>query len=176
MPVYQLDNISPQLPPDGTYWIAPNATVIGDVVLEQKSSIWFGAVLRGDNDRISIGTGSNVQDNAVIHADPGFPAVIGANCTIGHNAIVHGCTLEDNVLVGMGATVLNGAVIGAGSVVGANALVTEGKVFPPGSLIVGAPAKAVRSLTEEQIAGFGGAARNYQSNQTRFAKGLKQIG
>ena len=175
MPIYALDDKTPALPPDGQFWIAPNATIIGDVVVEPGASIWFGAVLRGDNDRIHVGADANVQDNAVIHVDPGFPTSIGTGCTIGHNAIVHGCTLGDGVLVGMGATVLNGAQIGAGSVIGANALVTEGKVFPENSLIVGAPARAVRQLTPEQVMEFGGAARNYMANRLRFATGLRRL-
>src|SRR5689334_16980371 len=130
MPIYSLDQKTPRLPAAGRYWVAPDAQVIGDVRLGEDVGIWFGAVLRGDNDPITIGARSNVQDNSVIHADEGVPTTIGADVTIGHKAILHGCTVGDNSLIGMGATVLNGAVIGRNCIVGANALVTEGKVFP----------------------------------------------
>ena len=175
MPIYQLDDKTPDVPAPGAFWIAPTATVIGDVVLAPGTSLWFGAVLRADNDRITIGADSNVQDNAVIHVDPGFPVTIGVGCTIGHGAIIHGCTIGDGVLVGMGATILNGAKIGAGSVIGANALITEGKEFAPGSLIIGAPARAVKTIDAAQSAEFGRGARGYVANKARFAAGLKEI-
>jgi len=141
MPIYELDGQAPDLP-EGRHWIAETATVIGRVRLKADASIWFGAVLRGDNEWIEIGERSQVQDNATLHTDPGFPMVIGANCVIGHNVILHGCTIGDNSLVGMGAIMLNGAKIGRNCLVGAGALITEGKVFPDSSLIIGAPARA----------------------------------
>ena len=146
MPIYALHDRRPRLPPADRYWIAPNASVIGDVVLGEDCGIWFGATLRGDNETISIGARSNIQEASTLHTDMGFPLDIGEDCTIGHNAILHGCTIGDGSLVGMGAIVLNGAKIGRGCLVGAGALVTEGKLFPDGSLIVGSPAKVIRTL------------------------------
>ena len=175
MPVYSLDGKSPDLPPAGAYWVAPDAHVIGNVTLGTDVGVWFGAVLRGDNDPIRVGARTNIQEGAMLHTDVGFPIVIGEGCTIGHHAIVHGATLGDNTLIGMGATVLNGAVIGANCLVGANALVTEGKQFPDNSLIVGAPAKAVRVLDEAAIAGLRGAADQYVANWKRFSAGMKRI-
>lgn len=170
MTCYTLDDVAPLLADDA--WVAPSAQVIGRVILGARASVWFAAVLRGDNDPITIGDDSNVQDGAVIHADPGVPAIIGRGVTIGHRAIVHGARVCDNSLVGMGATLLNHAVIGADSIVGANALVTEGKVFPAGSLIVGAPAKVVRALTDTEIAGLRVSAATYVANARRYAAGL----
>ncbi|MBL8581601.1 MAG: gamma carbonic anhydrase family protein [Rhizobiaceae bacterium] len=175
MPLYALGDIRPSVPAEGHYWIAPDAHVIGAVSLGEDGGIWFGAGLRGDNEPIRIGKGSNVQEGTMIHADPGFPATVGAGCTIGHHAIIHGCTIGDNALVGMGATILNGARIGANSLVGANALVTEGKEFPEGSLIVGSPARAVRTLDEAQIAGLRRSASHYVSNYKRFLRELKPL-
>ena len=152
-------------------FIAETATVIGNVVLGAGSSVWFGAVLRGDNDRISIGERTNVQDNCTIHVDPGFPVRVGAGLTIGHGAIVHGCTVEENCLIGMGATVLNGARIGRDSLVGAGALVTEGKQIPPGSLVVGVPAKVLRPLTPEEIEGLRRSAQGYYDRSRSFLGG-----
>jgi carbonic anhydrase/acetyltransferase-like protein (isoleucine patch superfamily) len=174
--LYELDGVRPQLPASGRFWIAPDAAVIGDVRLEEEASVWFQAVLRGDNERIVVGKRSNVQDGAVFHTDPGFPLTVGAFCTIGHRAILHGCTIGDGALVGMGATVLNGAQIGPQSIVGAGALVTEGKEFPPRSLIVGSPARAIRTLDDKgvQMARFGAEA--YFMRWQQFAKGLKKIG
>ncbi|MGB0508277.1 MAG: gamma carbonic anhydrase family protein, partial [Pikeienuella sp.] len=148
MTLFALDGVEPVTPEDDDYWVAPGAQVMGNVVLRKGASVWFNAVLRGDNELIEVGVDSNVQDGAVLHTDPGCPLVIGENCTIGHQAILHGCTIGDGALIGMGATILNGAVIGPGCLVGANALVTEGKEFPAASLIVGSPAKAVRQLDE----------------------------
>jgi carbonic anhydrase/acetyltransferase-like protein (isoleucine patch superfamily) len=150
MPIHSLGILTPILP-KGPHFIAPDARLIGDVLIEDEVSIWFGAVLRAEYERIHIGKRSNVQDRVVMHVDPGFPLTLGANVSIGHSAIVHGCTVEDGSLIGMGATVMNGAVIGAGSIVGANALVTQGTVFPPRSLILGSPAKRVRELTDEEV-------------------------
>ncbi|MGY8635472.1 gamma carbonic anhydrase family protein [Bradyrhizobium sp. 14AA] len=175
MPVYALDGVSPTLPEPGTFWIAPGAHVIGNVRIGRDVGIWFGAVLRGDNELLDIGDGSNIQEGALLHSDPGFPLVIGPGVTIGHHAIVHGSKLGSNVLVGMGATILNGAQIGANSLVGAQALVTEGKSFPDGSLIVGSPAKAVRQLDEKTIASLQQSALNYVSNWRRHASSLHQI-
>lgn len=176
MAIYQLDGRSPELPADGQYFIADSAAVIGNVRLHSQVSVWFGAVIRGDNELIEIGEGSNVQDNCVFHTDPGFPLTIGRNCTIGHNVILHGCTVEDGALIGMGAVVMNGARIGKGCVVGAGAIITEGKQFEPHSLIVGAPAKVIRVLTPEQAAAMTQNAAHYVENGRRFAAGLKKIG
>ena len=175
MPLYSLDGHSPTLPADGRYWIAPGAQVIGKVVLHADASIWFNCVLRGDNETLEIGEGTNVQDNCTLHSDPGFPLTLGKGVTIGHNAIVHGCTVGDHALIGMGATVLNGAKIGAYSVVGANALVTEGKEFPDYALIVGSPAKVARIMTAEQAEALAGIAGKYVSNHKRYQKGLTLI-
>lgn len=176
MPIYELDGVRPELPEADAFWIAPDAHVIGRVRLGQDVGVWFGAVLRGDNDTISVGDRTNIQEGAMLHVDPGFPMTIGADVTIGHHAIVHGCTIGDNSLIGMGATILNGARIGKNCLVGANALVTEGKEFPDNSLIVGAPAKAVRTLDAEAAEKLRASAASYVANWRRFAKGLKQIG
>lgn len=175
MPLYALGELRPSVPAEGRYWIAPDAHVIGNVVLAEDVGVWFGAVLRGDTEPIRVGAGSNIQEGAMVHADPGFPATIGAGCTVGHHAIIHGCTIGDNALVGMGATVLNGARIGANSLVGANALVTEGKAFPEGSLIIGSPARQVRILDEAQIADLRRSARHYVENYKRFLRDLRPL-
>lgn len=176
MAIYELDGQAPELPSDGNYFIADSATVIGKVRLKNSASVWFGAVLRGDNEWIEIGENSNVQDHSTCHTDLGFPLTIGKNCTVGHNVVLHGCTLEDDVLVGMGAIVMNGAVIGRGSIVGAGAVITEGKQFPERSLIIGAPARVIRTLDPAQVVAMGSAARFYVGNGPRFRKGLKKIG
>lgn len=175
MPLYALGNDRPATMGEVTYWIAPDAHVIGKVVLGADVGIWFGAVLRGDNEPISVGAGSNIQEGAVIHTDPGMPVEIGAGCTIGHRAIIHGCTIGDNSLIGMGATVLNGARIGNNCLVGANALVTEGKEFPDNSLIVGAPARVVRTLDDAAIAGLKRSAASYVANWKRFKRDLRVL-
>jgi carbonic anhydrase/acetyltransferase-like protein (isoleucine patch superfamily) len=175
MPLYELDGLSPTLPEDGSAWIAPSAEVIGDARLGECASIWFGAVVRSDNSPIRIGARSNVQDGAMLHSDPESPLTIGADVTIGHHAILHGCTIGDRVLVGMGATILNDAVIGDDCLVGAGALVTEGKTFPPGSLIVGSPAVVKRQLSPEAIASLRVSAEHYVANAARFKAGLKRI-
>lgn len=175
MPLYSLDGISPQLPASGRFWIAPDAIVIGKVVIKEDASIWFGTVVRGDNEEIVIGEGTNIQENCMLHTDPGYPMVLGRGVTVGHMAILHGCTVGENSLIGMGATVLNGARIGANSLVGSNALVTEGKEFPENSLIIGAPARAVRTLDEAAIEGLAVTARKYQANWKRYAAGLQRI-
>jgi carbonic anhydrase/acetyltransferase-like protein (isoleucine patch superfamily) len=176
MPVYALDGVSPILPSDGRFWIAPGAHVIGKVRLETGVSIWFGAVLRGDYEEILVGARSNVQDGSLLHTDMGFPLTIGQDCTIGHHAILHGCTIGENSLVGMGATLLNGARIGRNCFVGANALVTEGKEFPDNSLIVGSPARRVRTLDEASARDLRDSAAQYAANGRRFAKSLVAIG
>jgi carbonic anhydrase/acetyltransferase-like protein (isoleucine patch superfamily) len=174
--IYELDGHRPELPGEGQYWIAPNATVIGKVRLKPESSIWFGAVLRGDNEWIELGERSQIQDNATLHTDPGFPMTIGPNCVIGHNVILHGCTIGANSLIGMGAILLNGARIGENSLVGAGALVTEGKTFPAGSLIVGTPARAIRTLDDAARQKITGAADIYVKRFQQYAKGLKPVG
>lgn len=174
MPLYALDEVSPQIP-DGACWIAPDAHVIGDVRLAEGVSVWFGAVLRGDNESIAVGRDTNVQEGALFHVDPGFPMTIGAECTIGHHAILHGCTVGEGSLIGMGATVLNGARIGAGCLVGAGALVTEGKEFPDGVLIVGAPARVVRPLDLAAQARIRETAAGYARRWRQYAKGLRRL-
>ena len=175
MPLYSLDGVSPETAGPGTFWIAPDAHVIGKVRLGDGVGVWFGAVLRGDNEFIDIGARSNIQESAVLHTDPGFPMRIGADCTIGHRAILHGCSLGENTLIGMGATVLNGARIGPNCLVGANALVTEGKEFPAGSLVVGSPARAIRTLDDAAIAALRLTAAHYVENWRRFARGMKPL-
>lgn len=161
------------MPEDGKYWIAPDAQVIGSVTLKSNANIWFAVVVRADTEDITIGARSNIQDASVLHSDPGFPLTIGDDCTIGHGVILHGCRIENNVLIGMGSVIMNGAVIGEGSIVGANALVTEGKVFPPHSMILGAPAKVVRTLDAASVAAIGGGATHYVENSRRFADKLE---
>ena len=176
MAIYELDGQGPDLPASGNYFIADTADVIGKVRLLEQASVWFGAVLRGDNEWIEIGEGSNVQDNSTCHTDPGFPLTIGKNCTVGHNVILHGCSVEDGALIGMGSIVMNGARIGKGSVVGAGSVLTEGKEFPENSLIIGAPARVIRTLSPEQVTAMGSAARFYATNGPRFKNGLRKIG
>jgi carbonic anhydrase/acetyltransferase-like protein (isoleucine patch superfamily) len=175
MPIYSLGARMPRLPSLGRFWVAPDAHVIGDVTLGEDVGVWFGAVLRGDNDPIMIGAGSNIQEGTMVHTDIGFPVHIGEGCTIGHHAIIHGCTIGNNSLIGMGATILNGARVGNNCLVGANALVTEGKEFADNSLIVGSPARVIRTLDEVAIAGLRRSAENYVRNWQRFARDLKLI-
>ena len=163
------------MPEAGRFWIAPDAHVIGRVRLGVDVGIWFGCVLRGDNEWITIGARTNVQEATVMHTDMGCPLDIGENCTIGHRAMLHGCTIGSNTLIGMGATILNNARIGKNCLVGANALVTEGKEFPDGSLIVGSPARVMRALDEEAVARLGKAADGYVRNWQRFARGLRRL-
>ncbi|PCJ76379.1 MAG: gamma carbonic anhydrase family protein [Rhodobacteraceae bacterium] len=170
--IYDLDGRTPQFPEDTDYWVAPTAVLVGDVVLESGASIWFGVIIRGDNERITVGQGSNVQENTVMHTDMGYPLTIGKGCTIGHRAMLHGCTIGDNSLIGMGATVLNGAVIGKNCLIGAGALITENKVIPDGSLVMGAPGKVVRDLDKAAIDGLAKSALSYQQNMRRFKAGL----
>ncbi|MDF2994958.1 MAG: gamma carbonic anhydrase family protein [Xanthobacteraceae bacterium] len=176
MPIYQLDGKAPEFPEAGRHWIAPTATVIGNVRLGDETSVWFGTVIRGDNELIDLGARVNIQELCVLHTDPGYPMTIGADCTIGHKAMLHGCTIGPNSLIGMGATVLNGAKIGANSLVGAGALITEGKEFPDNSLIVGAPGKVIRTLDEAMVARIHGTAAHYVRNWRRFAAGLVPVG
>ncbi len=174
MAVYELDGVAPQVAESS--WVADSAQVMGNVSLAEGASVWFGAVLRGDCESISIGAGSNIQDASVLHADYGKPLVVGEHVTVGHQVMLHGCTIGDGSLIGIGAVVLNGAKIGKHCLVGAGALVTEGKEFPDGSMVLGSPAKAVRQLTPEQIEGLRLSALHYVENAKRFKNGLRKIG
>ena len=176
MAIYQLDDESPDLPADQRYWVAESASVIGRVRLKTDASVWFGCVLRGDNAWIELGERSQIQDNSTLHTDPGFPITIGVDCVIGHGVVLHGCSVADNSLIGMGAIVLNGAKIGRNCLVGAGALITEGKEFPDHTLIVGAPARAIRTLGETEAQKIAYAADNYVKRWQRYAAGLKRIG
>lgn len=171
MSLFALGNVAPDVAEDA--WVAPGCYVIGRVSLAAKSSIWFGSTLRGDNELISVGAGSNIQENCVLHTDMGYPLTIGAGCTIGHKAMLHGCTIGQNSLIGMGATVLNGAVIGDNCLIGAGALITEGKTIPDGSLVMGVPGKVVRPLDAAQITGLQASALHYQANAARFSQDLR---
>ena len=173
MPLYAIDHSAPQLDPAA--WVAPSADLIGDVRLAARASVWFGAVIRADNTPILIGEESNVQDGAVCHSDPGAPLVIGARVTVGHQAILHGCTVGAGALVGMGARILNGAVIAERCLVGAGALVTEGKAFEPGYLILGSPARAVRPLTDAELAALAVSAAHYAEKAARYAASLRVV-
>lgn len=174
MPLYEINGVRPLIDPDRV-WIAPSADLIGDVRLAAGVSVWFGACIRADNTPIIVGEDSNIQEGAMLHSDPGAPLTVGARCTMGHHAVLHGCTIEDDVLIGIGAIVMNRAVIGAGSIVGAGALVTEDKVFPPASLIVGAPAKAVRTLDAQAAAMLRVSAAHYVEKANANRTGLKRI-
>jgi carbonic anhydrase/acetyltransferase-like protein (isoleucine patch superfamily) len=173
MPLYAIDGVRPTLGEE--VWIAPSAELIGDARLGDRTSVWFGAVIRADNTPILVGARTNIQEGAMLHSDPGSPLTVGEGCTVGHHAILHGCTIGADVLVGMGATILNGAVIGDGCLIGAGALVTEGKTFPPDTLIVGSPARAVRTLGPEARAGLRLSAEHYVQRAARFAAGLVRI-
>jgi carbonic anhydrase/acetyltransferase-like protein (isoleucine patch superfamily) len=173
MALYELDGLTPQLA--DTAWVADSAQVVGNVTLAADSSVWFGVTVRGDTETIAIGQGSNIQDGSVLHADVGMPLVVGDNVTVGHKVMLHGCTIGDESLIGIGAIVLNGAKIGKNCLVGAGALVTEGKEFPDGSMIIGSPAKAVRQLTPEQMEGLRLSAKHYIDNAQRFRHTLKKI-
>ena len=174
MAVYELDGTQPRVADSA--WVADSAQVMGNVVLGEDRSVWFGTVIRGDTETITVGRGSNIQDASVLHADIGKPLTIGDNVTVGHQVMLHGCTIGDESLIGIGAIVLNGAKIGRHCLVGAGALVTEGKEFPDGSMIIGSPAKAVRQLTPEQIEGLKLSAQHYMDNARRFRAGLKKLG
>lgn len=175
MPIYELDGVAPQLPENNCFWVAPTAVLLGKIILKKDANIWFGAVLRGDNEAITIGEGANIQENCVLHTDMGFPLVVGSGCTIGHKAMLHGCTVGENSLIGMGATVLNGAVIGKNCIVGAGALISEGKIIPDNSLVVGMPGKVVRQLDENAETMLRASSAHYVANSKRFASGLKEI-
>jgi carbonic anhydrase/acetyltransferase-like protein (isoleucine patch superfamily) len=174
MAIYELDGVAPEVAESA--WVAGSAEVMGNVRLAEDASVWFGAVVRGDCESISIGEGSNIQDASVLHADLGKPLVVGRHVTVGHQVMLHGCTIGDESLIGIGAVVLNGAKIGRNCLVGAGALVTEGKEFPDGSMIIGSPAKAVRQLTPEQIEGLRRSAQHYVDNARRFNSGLRKLG
>jgi len=173
--VYRLGDRCPTLPPEGEYWIAPNAVVLGNVILKQNASIWFGAILRGDNDPIIVGENTNIQDGSVLHTDVGSPLTIGANVTVGHKVMLHGCTIGDGSLIGIGSIILNGARIGRGCLIGANALITEGKEIPDNSLVMGAPGKVVRALDEAAAAMLSLSAAHYVENWRRYTRDLYPV-
>ncbi len=173
MALYELNGVGVETPGEGKFWVAPSATVLGRVRLDVDSSIWFGTVVRGDNELITVGARSNVQDGCVLHTDPGFPLVIGSDCTIGHMVMLHGCTIGRGSLVGIGSIIMNGTKIGDECVIGANTLLAEGKDIPPRSMVMGSPGKVVRQLTDDEVKRFSGAAGRYVENWKRFAAGLK---
>ena len=173
--IYELGEMKPTLPDNSDFWIAPNSFVIGNVIMKEGTSVWFGTTIRGDNEIVTINSGTNIQENTILHTDLGFPIEIGINCTIGHKAMLHGCVIEDNSLIGMGSTILNGARIPKNCLVGACSLVTEGKTFPENSLIMGSPAKVVRQLAEKEIEGITKSAKWYQKNMRRFKSDMKAI-
>ena len=175
MTVYSLGAVAPQLPPEDAYWIAPTAAVMGNVILRKNASVWWGAVVRGDNDPITIGENSNVQDGSVLHTDAGVPLIIGANVTVGHLVMLHGCTIGDNSLIGIGSIILNGAKIGKNCLIGANCLITEGKEIPDNSLVMGAPGKVVRELSPEQAAMMAAGAHHYVENWKRYRRELTAV-
>ena len=175
MTLYALDGVAPTVPASGNYYIAPGARVIGNVTLAEEAGIWFNAVLRGDNEPIVIGPGTNVQDGCVLHTDPGFPLTLGADVTVGHCAILHGCSVGDGTLIGMGAVVLNGAKIGTGCLIGANALVTEGREIPDHSMVVGQPAKVIRPVDAALAAGLRRAAEVYKKRQRQYREGMAEV-
>ena len=174
MTLYRFEGYEPALPEGDDFWIAPDANIIGKVIVETACSIWFGATLRGDNEPITVGAGSNIQENCVLHTDIGYPLTIGKNCTIGHKAILHGCTLGGQTLIGMGATILNGAKIGNNCLIGAGALVPEGREIPDGSLVMGMPCKVIRELDDAAIKGLLDSAKGYQEKMRRFRDTMKQ--
>ena len=173
MAIYELDGVSPKI--SASAWVADSAQVMGDVALADDASVWFGVVIRGDNETIRIGRGSNIQDLSVLHTDVGMPLTVGEDVTVGHRVTLHGCSIGDGCLIGIGAVVLNGAKIGKGCLVGANSLVTEGKEFPDGSMILGSPAKVVRQLTPERVEGLRRGAQGYVDNARRYRRGLKNV-
>ncbi|MEQ1717610.1 MAG: gamma carbonic anhydrase family protein [Hyphomicrobium sp.] len=176
MALYDLDGVAVTLPSAAKFWVAPNAVVIGNVVLEEDASVWFGAVLRGDNEPIRIGQRSNIQDGCVLHTDPGFPLSVGDDCTIGHMVMLHGCTIGRRCLVGIGSIILNGAKIGEECLIGANTLIAEGKDIPARSMVLGSPGKIVRQLSDDDVARFTGGAVRYVANWKRYAAGLTPVG
>ncbi|MCQ0970033.1 gamma carbonic anhydrase family protein [Paracoccus sp. TK19116] len=172
--IWELDGITPRLGKDA--WVAPDAQLMGRIVIEDEASVWWSSVLRGDNEEIRVGRGSNVQDLVCCHTDPGFPLTIGENCTIGHKAMLHGCTIRDGALIGMGATILNGAVIGEGALIGAGALIAEGKEIPAGALVMGAPGRVVRELDDAGRAAILQTAKGYRERARRFRETLRPVG
>jgi carbonic anhydrase/acetyltransferase-like protein (isoleucine patch superfamily) len=176
MPIYEIDGQAPEFPGEGQYYVADTAVLIGRVRLKAEASVWFGAVLRGDNEWIELGERSQIQDNATLHTDPGFPLTIGSNCVIGHNVILHGCTIGDDSLIGMGAIMMNGVKIGKNSLVGAGSVVPEGKTFPDNSLIIGSPARAIRTLDDKAREAIARGADIYVQRWQQYAKGLRRIG
>lgn len=175
MALYALDGVEPETPGEGRFWVAPDAQVIGRVTLREDASVWFGAVIRGDNDPIEIGARSNIQDCSVLHTDIGFPLTVGEDVTVGHRVMLHGCTIGDGSLIGIGATVLNGAKIGKNCLIGAHALVTENKEIPDNSMVLGAPAKVVRTLDDDAVAMIRAGSAHYVENWKRFATGLTRL-
>jgi carbonic anhydrase/acetyltransferase-like protein (isoleucine patch superfamily) len=175
MNAFRLGGIAPTLPEGGEYWIAPNAVVVGNVILKKNASVWFGAVLRGDNEAIEVGENSNVQDNSVLHTDMGSPLIIGANVTVGHQVMLHGCTIGEGSLIGIGSVILNGAKIGRQCIIGANSLITEGKEIPDRSMVMGSPGKVVRTLESAQAEAIAGGALHYVANWKRFKVGLAPL-
>ncbi|MGC1495954.1 MAG: gamma carbonic anhydrase family protein [Sulfitobacter sp.] len=173
MTLYALGDVAPTVDTDA--WVAPDANVIGNVVLEAQSSVWFGCTLRGDNEVIHVGAGTNVQENSVFHTDIGFPLIVGKNCTIGHKVMLHGCTIGDNTLIGMGATILNGSKIGKNCLIGAGALITENKVIPDGSLVMGAPGRVIKQLDDAAIQKLTASALHYAQNAARFRRDLRPV-
>lgn len=173
MPVYELDGVGVRTAGEGRCWIAPTAVVIGNVLIEEDASVWFGAIIRGDNEPIHVGRGSNIQEACVLHTDPGYPMTIGPGCTIGHMVMLHGCTIGGGSLIGIGSIVLNGARIGRECLIGANTLITEGKDIPDRSMVLGSPGKVVRELSDEDVARFSGTAGRYVTHWKRFAAGLR---
>ena len=175
MSIYRLGTRQPEFPASGNFWVAPNAQIIGAIILQENASVWFNAVLRGDNEPITIGENSNVQDSAVMHTDMGFPLTIGKNVTIGHQAMLHGCVIGDNTLIGIGATVLNGTKIGRNCLVGAHALIGEGKTIPDNSMVLGMPGRVVRSLDEKNEKMMIASAEHYVENWRRFKADLQEL-
>jgi carbonic anhydrase/acetyltransferase-like protein (isoleucine patch superfamily) len=176
MAIYKLGDVTPILPGEGQYWVAPDAQVMGNIELKHQASVWFGAVLRGDNERITIGENSNVQDASVLHTDMGYPLTLGKNVTIGHKVMLHGCTIGDNSLIGIGSIILNGAKIGKNCLIGANSLITENKEIPDNSVVMGSPGKIVRQLSEEEGGALKLSADHYVENWKRYVAGLKPVG
>jgi carbonic anhydrase/acetyltransferase-like protein (isoleucine patch superfamily) len=174
MALYELDGVRVQTPASGRFWVADDAIVIGNVEIGEDASVWFGSIIRGDNDKITIGPGANVQDDCMLHVDPGFPIVIGENASIGHKVMLHGCTIGRGTLIGMGAIILNGAVIGEECLIGAGALIGEGKVIPPRSLVMGAPGRVVRELTDADLPRISRGSVNYRRNWPIYARSLKR--
>lgn len=175
MPIYTLDGHAPNLPDDGDFWVAPDANLIGQVILKSGSSVWFGATIRGDNEPITVGQGSNIQESCILHTDMGFPLEIGEDCTIGHRVTLHGCQLGARCLVGMGSTIMNGARIGDECLIGAGSLITENKTIPDGSLVMGRPGKVIRQLDADERKALRLSAKSYQDNMRRFGQGLDRL-